>query len=411
MDPTVTAENQAYITSVYNNSYQYFNPAERGLIVKATNSTFAGLTGDASGQTIVWEEKEGVEQWVVKPLSQAAGGFNYVNQSYSGIIFNNSGTYYSVDMSNSAEVVNAVKWNSTTSSVELVELHDLATLDVDTSFAAMEDGKSYVIKKTTSTSGEGDEAVTTVTYALEAIPVLPGSSGDLGKLYMGGATSTSFEIATPENLFGLTQEGNHLVVASPTDEDSKWSAISLPDPATTGTDYYHLSVDNTGAYSYVKVVDSLSANGINLSAAAAIVSDDKAITTNAWDLTTSDPQFTAGLNYLYDVTFDIYVDDIIALVAGGLTGRALIDKLPLITIKVGTEILGKYRVKPNQPIQTVHVNHVVPDLTATPQVTVECAFEAGYPDSGSQNDIIQYIAGSLIATMTPAGSGAPTPSP
>lgn len=396
MDPTVTAENQAYITSVYNNSYQYFNPDTKGLIIKNTNSTFAGLVGTGSGQTLVWETPEGEDtpRWIVKALAETTGGFNYKDEGYDGIIFNYGGEFRSVDMSSIASI-NAVTWDSETSGVALVALNELTTMDT----SSMVNGEAYVIKKTTEGEGEGE----TVTYSLTAVPVLPGNSNDRALVYTGGATSSTFDLATPENLMGITQTGNNLVVADP--EGSSWAALSLPAAPASGSDFYHLSVDSEGNYSYVKVVDSLSANGINLTAATDPAAADMAIISTPKDLTSA-PQFTAGLNYLYDVTFDIYVDDIIALVAGGATGRTLIDNLPLITIKVGNEILGTYRVKPNQPIQTVHVNHVVPDLAADPEVTVECTFTNGYPDSASQADIIQYIKDSLIATMTPAGSGA-----
>lgn len=380
-----TIDDQAYITSVYNNSYQYFNPETNSLIIKDTNSTFAGLVGTESGQTIVWEGEGSNGSWVAKALSEVAGGFNYQDQSFNGIVYNNGNTFYSIDMSANNNV-NAVKWVD--GAVTLVPMNALHTIDL----SSMTSGESYVIR----TDGSGK-------YTVNAVPVLPGNADTLAKVYVGGADSATFAIATPENLMGLEQTGKNLVVAAPA--DSTWSAISLPAAPESGSDFYHLSVDSTGAYSYVKVVDSLSANGINLTAATDPAAADMAIISTPKDLTSA-PQFTAGLNYLYDVTFDIYVDDIIALVAGGATGRTLIDNLPLITIKVGNEILGTYRVKPNQPIQTVHVNHVVADLAADPKVTVECAFTAGYPVAKEQATIIQYIKDSLIATMTPAGSGA-----
>lgn len=380
-----TIDDQAYITTVYNNSYQYFNTELKGLVFKDTDSTYSGITGTGDGQTLVWEGEGSNASWVVKSMAEAEGGFNYQDQSFNGIVYNNGSTFYSIDMSANSNV-NAVKWVD--GAVTLVSMNALHTIDL----SSMTSGESYVIR----TDGSGN-------YTVNAVPVLPGNADALAKVYVGGADSATFAIATPENLMGLEQTGKNLVVAAPA--DSTWSAISLPAAPESGSDFYHLSVDSTGAYSYVKVVDSLSANGINLTAAATPAAADMPITTTAADLTAT-AQFTAGLNYLYDVTFDIYVDDIIALVAGGATGKALIENLPLITIKVGNEILGNYRVKPNQPIQTVHVNHVVADLAADPEVTVECAFTAGYPVADEQATIIQYIKDSLIATMTPAGSGA-----
>lgn len=375
--------NEAYITTVYNNSYQYFNTAVNGLVVKDTDSTYSGIVG-TDGQIIVWDQNK----WIAKNPSEIKGGFNYKEESYSGIIFNDGSSFYSINMSTNA-AVNAVKWNSDTSRVDLIAMNDLHTINL----ASMVTGESYVIR----TDGAG-------TYTVNAVPVLPGNSGALGQVYTGGATSNVFEVATPKNLMGISETGKNIVVADPT--ASSWEVIKLP-PAAGDTEFYHLSVNSNGKYSYVQVVDSLTANGLNLSQDTTIATSAN-ITSTATNLTAQVANYTVGLNYNFDVTFDIYVKDIIALIGdGSVTGKALIEKLPKITLKIGSEILGVYRVKTNQPVQTIHMSHVVYDVDTAPIITVEYSIpSSGYPTTPG-NDFIQYIADSLIATMTPCGSDRP----
>lgn len=375
--------NEAYITTVYNNSYQYFNTAVNGLVVKDTDSTYSGIVG-TDGQIIVWDQNK----WIAKNPSEIKGGFNYKEESYSGIIFNDGSSFYSINMSTNA-AVNAVKWNSDTSRVDLIAMNDLHTINL----ASMVTGESYVIR----TDGAG-------TYTVNAVPVLPGNSGALGQVYTGGATSNVFEVATPTNLMGISETGKNIVVADPT--ASSWEVIKLPQ-AAGDTEFYHLSVNSNGKYSYVQVVDSLTANGLNLSQDTTIATSAN-ITSTATNLTAQVANYTVGLNYNFDVTFDIYVKDIIALIGdGSVTGKALIEKLPKITLKIGSEILGVYRVKTNQPVQTIHMSHVVYDVDTAPIITVEYSIpSSGYPTTPG-NDFIQYIADSLIATMTPCGSDRP----
>ena len=111
---------------------------------------------------------------------------------------------------------------------------------------------------------------------------------------------------------------------------------------------------------------------------------------------------------MFDITFDIYVKDIIALIGdGSVTGKSLIEKLPKVTLKVGSEILGVYRVKTNQPVQTIHMSHVIYDVDNPPIVTVEYSIPSGGYPTTPGDDFIQYIADSLIATITPCGSSKP----
>lgn len=376
--------NEAYITTVYNNSYQYFNTAVNGLVVKDTDSTYSGIVG-TDGQIIVWDQNK----WIAKNPAEIKGGFNYKEESYSGIIFNDGSSFYSINMSNNA-AVNAVKWNSATSRVDLIAMNDLHTINL----ASMVTGESYVIRK----DGAG-------TYTVNAVPVLPGNSGALGQVYIGGATSNVFEVATPKNLMGLSETGKHIVVADPT--ASSWEVINLPAATGGDTEYYHLSVNSTGDYAYVKVVDSLTANGLNLSQNTTIATSAN-ITSTATNLTADVTNFTSGLNYMFDITFDIYVKDIIALIGdGSVTGKSLIEKLPKVTLKVGSEILGVYRVKTNQPVQTIHMSHVIYDVDNPPIVTVEYSIPSGGYPTTPGDDFIQYIADSLIATITPCGSSNP----
>lgn len=378
-----TIDDQAYITTVVNNSYQYFNTELKGLVFKDTDSTYSGITGTGAGQTLVWEGEGSNASWVVKSMAEAEGGFNYQDQSFNGIVYNNGSTFYSIDMSANSNV-NAVQWVD--GAVTLVSMNALHTIDL----SSMATGESYVIR----TDGAGN-------YTVNAVPVLPGNADTLAKVYVGGADSATFAIATPENLMGLSATGSQIVVAAPT--TSTWSSLALPAQPESGTEFYHLSATSTG-YEYVKVLDSLSANGINI-AEDANIATTKNIGETASALTTApSTNFTAGLNYDFDVTFDIYVNDIIAL-ADGSSGADLISKLPIITLAIGGENLGTYRIKPNQPIQTIHMSHVVYDVENAPVINVSVSNAGGLPAT-LEADFIQYIPASLIATMVPCGTQA-----
>lgn len=378
-----TIDDQAYITTVVNNSYQYFNTELKGLVFKDTDSTYSGITGTNSGQTLVWEGEGSNASWVVKSMAEASGGFNYQDQSFNGIVYNSGSTFYSIDMSANSNV-NAVQWVD--GAVTLVSMNALHTIDL----SSMASGESYVIR----TDGSGN-------YTVNAVPVLPGNADTLAKVYVGGADSATFAIATPENLMGLSATGSQIVVAAPT--TSTWSSLALPAQPESGTEYYHLSATSTG-YEYVKVLDSLSANGINI-AEDANIATTKNIGSTASALTTAPTtNFTAGLNYDFDVTFDIYVNDIIAL-ADGTTGYDLIAKLPIITLAIGGQNLGTYRIKPNQPIQTIHMSHVMYDVETAPVINVSVSNAGGLPAT-LEADFIQYIPASLIATMVPCGTQA-----
>lgn len=380
-----TDSTSAYITTVVNNSYQYFNTDLKGLVFKDTDSTYAGITGTNAGQTLVWEGEGSNASWVVKSMAEAAGGFNYQDQSYNGIVYNNGSTFYSIDMSANSNV-NAVQWSN--GAVTLVSMNALHTIDL----SSMASGESYVIR----TDGSGN-------YTVNAVPVLPGNADTLAKVYVGGADSATFAIATPENLMGLSATGSQIVVAAPT--TSTWSSLALPAQPQSGTEFYHLSATSTG-YEYVKVLDSLSANGINI-AEDANIATTKNITSTASALTTAPTtNFTAGLNYDFDVTFDIYINDIIALSDGTTTGYDLIAKLPTITLSIGNQNLGTYRIKPNQPIQTIHMSHVVYDVETAPVINVSVAKPVNGLPATLEADFVQYIPTSLIATMVPCGTQA-----
>lgn len=379
-----TIDDQAYITTVVNNSYQYFNTELKGLVFKDTDSTYSGITGTNSGQTLVWEGEGSNASWVVKSMAETSGGFNYQDQSFNGIVYNSGSTFYSIDMSANSNV-NAVQWVD--GAVTLVSMNALHTIDL----SSMATGESYVIR----TDGAGN-------YTVNAVPVLPGNADTLAKVYVGGADSATFAVATPENLMGLSATGSQIVVAAPA--TSTWSSLALPAQPESGTEFYHLSATSTG-YEYVKVLDSLSANGINI-AEDANIATTKNIGETATALTTApSTNFTAGLNYDFDVTFDIYVNDIIAL-ADGSSGAELISKLPIITLAIaGGENLGTYRIKPNQPIQTIHLSHVVYDVENAPVINVSVSNAGGLPGT-LEADFIQYIPASLSATMVPCGTQA-----
>lgn len=386
-----------YLPIVIENSYQYFDIPQNGFVWRNSENTFTGLAPAPENinvdNTIYWDAS--ASQWVTAPANEAAGAFNYIQEQYSGVVFNDGSNFYSIDMS-SDNNVNALQWNATDSRVELVEMNALHTIDLSQMVATT----GYVIK----TDGSGH-------YQVQSAPYLAAHTGDLGTIYTGVDATTGqaqFSAATPENLMGLTATGDNLVIASP--GDSTWSSLAIPDAtsqATNSSQFYHFTITKNDAgevsYNYTAVVDATSVDGYNLPAALTADTVISAPTT----LTTAVASFVSDVNYVIDATLDVYVEPITSLATSesAYAGKSLYTALPYITVTDtanNNNLLGKYVIKPNQTFQTVHVSKFFPNLSASPVLSIEVTIPTG-PFSDKDIDVT-YMKDSLMATCIPAGS-------
>lgn len=384
-----------YLPIVIENSYQYFDIPQNGFVWRNSENTFTGLApeDDTVDNTIVWNAA--TSTWASVAANEAAGAFNYIKEEHSGVVFNDGSNFYSIDMS-SDNNVNAIKWNATTSRVELVEMNALHTIDL----TSMASNTGYVIK----TDGAGN-------YQVQSAPYLAAHTGTLGTIYTGVDATTGeaqFTAATPENLMNLTAAGDNLVIASP--GDSTWSSLAIPDAASqanNSSQFYHFTITKDAAgevsYNYTAVVDATSVDGYNLPAALTADTVISAPTT----LTTAVASFVSDVNYVIDATLDVYVEPITSLATSDPTyaGKSLYTVLPYITVTDtanGNNLLGKYVIKPNQTFQTVHVSKFFPNLSASPVLSIEVTIPTG-PFSDKDIDVT-YMKDSLMATCIPAGS-------
>lgn len=383
-----------YLPIVIENSYQYFDIPQNGFVWRNSDNTFTGLAPEDTSvdNTIYWDAS--ASQWVTAPANEAAGAFNYIKENKSGVVFNDGSNFYSIDMSNDANV-NAIEWNATTSRVELVAMNALHTIDLSQMVATT----GYIIK----TDGTN--------YQVQSAPYLTDHTGDRGTIYTGVDADTGvaeFSTATPENLMGLTATGDNIVIASP--GDSTWSSLAIPDASSqtiNSSQFYHFTITKDAAgevsYNYTAVVDATSVDGYNLPAALTADTVISAPTT----LTTAVASFVSDVNYVIDATLDVYIEPITSLATSDPTyaGKSLYTVLPYITVTDtanGNNLLGKYVIKPNQTFQTVHVSKFFPNLSASPVLSIEVTIPTG-PFSDKDIDIT-YMKDSLMATCIPAGS-------
>lgn len=384
-----------YLPIVIENSYQYFDIPQNGFVWRNSDTTFTGLApSDTSvDNTIYWNASS--SQWVSVAANEAAGAFNYIQEQYSGVVFNDGSNFYSIDMSNDTNV-NALQWNAVTSRVDLVAMNALHTIDL----SAMASNTGYVIK----TDGSGH-------YQVQSAPYLAAHSGTLGTIYTGVDATTGeaqFSVATPENLMGLTATGDNLVIASP--GESSWASLAIPDAASqanSSSQFYHFTITKDAAgeisYNYTAVVDATSVDGYNLPAA---LSEDTVISA-ATTLTSAVDAFVSDVNYVIDATLDVYVEPITNLATGdsAYAGKSLYTALPYITVTDtanSNNVLGKYVIKPNQTFQTVHISKFFPNLESSPVLSIEVTIPDG-PFTGKEINVT-YMKDSLMATCIPAGS-------
>ena len=379
----------AYLTSVYQNAYQYNEIDTMGIVYKNTASTFASLIGDSTniGGVIQWTGSD----WNFAKLSDIEGGFNWVGDSdVNGVIINQGSAYSQLAITDGETV--AINYADNTLSA--IPLNVLAT---EAAVSSLTTSGNYVINRDASGAW---------TYAsipdYIAEPALA-TSGEAYVYVKDASGANSFVRATPLNVYGQDLSGKVVYVNA----ESEWEGIQLPAAAGTNSQaFYHLtaSTDATGAvtYSYTEVIDATSVSGFNFQS---VLTQTTPINTTDIAMTDDVTGFVSDVNYLIDATFDIYVNDITMLANAEFVGENIYAELPVLTVKNGSGasgvVVGTYVIKPNQPFQTVHVNKVFEDLATAPKLYVSVTYNSV---PASATDFIKYMNGSLMATATPCGS-------
>ena len=379
----------AYLTSVYQNAYQYNIIETKGIVYKSTDSSFASLMGTSEQEG--WNLQWSASGWTLVNMREAKGGFYWEGDSNINGIVMNEGSSFSQLAITAGETV-AINYADNTLSA--IPLNALAT---EAAVSALTNSGTYVINRDAS----GAWTYTPIdTYILD--PTLA-TSGEAYVYVKDASGANSFVRATPVNVYGQDLSGKVVYVNA----ESEWDGIQLPAVAGTNSQaFYHLtaSTDATGAvtYSYTEVIDATSVSGFNFQS---VLTQTTPINTTDIAMTSDVSNFVADVNYLIDATFDIYVNDITMLANAEFVGENIYDELPVLTVKNGSGesgvVVGTYVIKPNQPFQTVHVNKVFEDLATAPKLYVSITYN-GVPASAT--DFIKYMNGSLMATATPCGS-------
>lgn len=378
----------AYLTSVYQNAYQYNEIATQGIVYKSTDSSFASLMGTSEQEG--WNLQWSASGWTLVNMREAEGGFYWEGDSNVNGIVMNEGSSFSQLAITAGETV-AINYADNT--LTAIPLNSLATAAATSALTA----GNYVVNYNSETSGLS--YVSIPDYVAEPT----GLTQDLAYVYVNDGSENAFVRPTPDSLYGQDLKGKVVYVNA----ESEWDGIQLPAAAGTNSQaFYHLtaSTDATGAvtYSYTEVIDATSVSGFNFQS---VLTQTTAINTTDIAMTDDVTEFVSDVNYLIDATFDIYVNDITMLANAEFVGENLYAELPVLTVKNGSGdsgvVVGTYVIKPNQPFQTVHVNKVFEDLATAPKLYVSVTYN-GVPASAT--DFIKYMNGSLMATATPCGS-------
>lgn len=391
-----TPAQSAYLTSVYQNAYQYNEIETMGIVYKNTDSTFASLIGDSTniGGVIQWTGSN----WNFAKLSDIEGGFNWVGTSAINGVVVNSGSSYTQLAINDGETV-AINYADNTLSA--IPLNALAT---EAAVSSLTTSGTYVINRDASGAWTYAPipayiAEPTLATSAEAYVYVKDASG-----------ANSFVRATPVNVYGQDLSNKIVYVNA----NSEWAGVTLPDSYTipTGTqqEFHMVASNNNGVmtYMYEPVPDSPLTSGFNYSLASASVSGLNLGTSDVVLTDAIDHTYVPSVNYTANVTLDIFVKDITEIVGALSANPADIAKLPVLKVYYGAssnnKMIGSYVIKPNQPVQTVNVSKIITTTaedTNVGQITVKVVYD-GIPETPDA-DFIQFYAATFSANMTPCG--------
>lgn len=340
---TTTTETSAYLPSVWKNAYRYDDISANSIVFKSSASSFGSIVAPAFGTDdakpkvlqIAKRTADGtiVYQWV-DPAAASLGNL----ENTGAVVSSGDGTIYDVEgMNNSNYWGVALKYSSDNKYVAQ-PLTSIAGLTAANTTA----DANYYFRYTATTSTWASVALSTDTSVVK-----------------GG----SFVKAVASNLFDVTldENSNYLLIMT----TSGYSAVSVPNDAGE----YVISVDSEKKI--VLAAATPDATGGNLVAAVSAFTSLSSDTTNVFDAFTTKSNY----NYMVDFNMDIYVGDITKLVSNTLSDADFVNALPEVIIKVGSNTLGTYTVKTNQPLQTITMSGVIGATAATSgAITAEIKF-------------------------------------
>lgn len=374
MSTTTTTDTSAYLPSVWKNAYRYDDISANSIVFKSSASSFGSIVAPAFGtddaKPKVLQIAKGtadgtiVYQWV-DPAAASLGNL----ENTGAVVSSGDGTIYDVEgMNNSNYWGVALKYSADNKYVAQ-PLTSIAGLTAANTTA----DANYYFSYTATTSTWASVALSTDTSVVK-----------------GG----SFVKAVASNLFDVTldENSNYLLIMT----TSGYSAVSVPNDAGE----YVISVDSEKKI--VLAAATPDATGGNLVAAVTAFTSLSSDTTNVFNAFTTKSNY----NYMVDFNMDIYVGDITKLVSNTLSDADFVNALPEVIIKVGSNTLGTYTVKTNQPLQTITMSGVIGATAATSgAITAEIKFN-GVPTETA--DFIKIAKlNSVFGTYQSCG---PTPS-
>lgn len=378
-----STDTSAFLPFVYKNAYNYTDIAESAIVYKDSASSFNSLIGTSA-------DANKVLMWTGSTWSLFAGGaesFPNVNSTYNGIIYNNGAEFYNIDGMSTDATVYALKYTGATSAFSGVAVNELAiqTFAALPTPASGESGQ-YIIKI--------QEATGNYTYSLETADFLvtPTITSNYGYLLTSSASGLSWNNATPELLYGAGVTTSTIKFINPV--TSSFNDLEIP--TTEGNYMLNISSDKVATFAAPQEVA-----GFNYTISLSNTSNIGSNSTTLASAIEGSATYVSGVSYMVEGKFDVYVADITQLVDSSATGIDIVAKLPTITVKAGSDILGVYIIKTNQPLQAISFSKVISGPATLPPITAVVAYN-GIPDPAPADGYIKFIAASAGVSMIPA---------
>lgn len=378
-----STDTSAFLPFVYKNAYNYTDIAEAAIVYKDSASSFNSLVGtaDDANKVLMWTGTT----WSL--LAIGASSFPNVNSDYNGLMYNNGGDFYNIDGMSTDAIVYAIKYTAATSTFNGVAVNELALQTFATlpTPATGESGQ-YMIKI--------QEASGSYTYSLETTNFLdtPTITSNYGYMLTSSDAGLSWSNATPSLLYGVGITTSTIKFINP--ETSSFDDLEIP--TSEGNYMLSISSDKVATFSISQAVSGFNYT-ISLSDTSNIGSD----TTTIASAIDGDASYVSGVSYIIEGNFDVYVSDITQLVDSSVAGIDIVAKLPTITVSAGSDTLGVYIIKTNQPLQTIHFAKVITGSATLPAITAVVAYN-GIPDPDPADGYIKFIAASAGVSMIPA---------
>lgn len=320
-----TTATSAYLPSVYQNAYRYDNITSNSIVFKQSASAFGSIAAPTS-----------FDDATIKVMQVTSGTNGVVNYTWV-----NPTALLSAELKNIGTVVSS-------SDGSLYDVSGMNNSNKD-AVSLHYDGSKYVAAPLSRLALEA----TTSGISASGNYYLSYSATSQWKTVAFPTTSNTFVVkngsyieATISNLFDLaTPTQNQMLVLTSTG----YKSANLP---TSSGDYVMVISAANALPTFRSYNDDAGGDlTVTVSAYTSLTSSN----TNIFSAFTT----FSGYKYLVNFNMDIYVADITKLVSDTLSDDAFIACLPEIVFMAGTDVLGTYTVKTNQPLQTINMSKVV----------------------------------------------------